>query len=160
MQLLKQIGSILLLMIYSLGMVHGFIPHSHYAELADGVVFEHGVEHGSNHLHHHHDANDTGNHTHVAHNGHLDHGFMDILICILSEAHQTDIADLFISGNSLNEVSLDAAKLQLAAVLVSFMTIHVEEIVPKTAVCPSDVELSYRYSHISAASRRGPPTVS
>lgn len=154
MQLLKQIGSVLLLTIYSLGMAHGAIPHSHYAGKADGV------ENSSHHRHQHHNANDTGNHRHVAHNGHLDNGFMDMLICILSEADHTDIADLFISGNSSNAASLDASKLQLSAVLVSFMTISVEETVPNSSVRFSEIDLSYQYSHISAASRRGPPAVS
>lgn len=137
-------------------MVHGAIPHSHSGEMSDALVIEHGVEHGF----YHHNANETGNHTHVAHNGHLDNGFMDMLICILSEADYTDIADLFISGSSSNEIPLEASKLQLAAVLVSFISIDIEETAPKTAVRPSEVDLSYQSSHISAASRRGPPAVS
>ena len=147
-------------MVYSLGMVHGAIPHSHSAEISDVSVFEHGVEHGSHHQHHHHDANDSGHHTHVSHAGHLDDGFMDMLICILSEADHTDISELFVSGNSLNEVPLDTTKLQLVAVLVSFVAIDTEETAPKTAVRPSDFDLSYQHSHTSAASRRGPPAVS
>ncbi len=135
-------------------MVHGAIPHSHYGELADSF------EHGGHHQHHHHDANYTENHTHVAHDGHFDNGLMDMLICILSEADQTDIADLFIVSNSQNEVSLNQAKLQFAAVLVSFVTLDVEEIAPQVVVSSSDFDLSYRYSHISSASRRGPPVVS
>lgn len=159
MPLFKQIGSLLLLLVYSVGIAHGAIPHTHFADELEVPVYEHGMEHGSHHQHHHHNADDSGDHTHVQHEGHFDNGLMDMLICILSESDHTDIAELFLFAEG-NEASLDEAKLQLAAVLVSFVTTNLEETSSKTVVYTPWVDGSYNCFHVSAASRRGPPFIS
>ncbi len=151
----KQLASFILLMIYSVGIVHGAIPHSHFDGKDDVLVLEHGVPH-----HHHHDTNYIGSHTHVVHGGHLDNGLMDLLICLLSESEYEDIADLFIGGASVNEVSLDLAKLQLAAVLVPFLTFDVGEVETIAAQGWPEADILYCYTQSDSSSRRGPPTVS
>ncbi|MBI1286267.1 MAG: hypothetical protein GC178_01700 [Flavobacteriales bacterium] len=159
MPLFKQIGSLFLLLVYSVGIVHGAIPHMHYANELNIPVYEHGMEHGNHHQHHFHDADYSGDHTHVQHEGHFDNGIMDMLICILSESDHTDVAELFLCSRA-NELSLDEAKLQLAAVLVSFVPTNLEETSSKTIAYTPWVDGPYNCSHISAASRRGPPSVS
>lgn len=159
MQLIKQIGSILLLLVYSLGMAHGAIPHSHYVGMTNSFVLEHGVEHNGHH-HHYHNANYTENHTHVAHGAHFDNGLVDLLICLLSESEYEDIADLFFGGASVNGVSMDLAKIQLAAVFAPFFTFEVAEVEIIAAHGRSEADILYCYSHTDSSSRRGPPTVS
>lgn len=132
----EQIGSFILLMIYSLGIAHGAIPHSHYAESTDSPRCEYDVEQ----------------------NVQCDAGWMGMLINLFSEAEFTDIADLFV-GASVKKLPLDDAKAQLAAVLVSFITVDINEDELTVALSQAEPDLSYHYSHVGSSSRRGPPTV-
>lgn len=138
MQLLKQIASFVLLMVYSVGIAHGAIPHSHYAETDNMATCEYGLEQKNA----------------------CDDGLIHLLINLFSTAESTDIADLFVGGKSLNKSSLDEANLQLAAVLVSFITFSVEETEFVKARTGFEPNLSYLSGHLSASGRRGPPTIS
>lgn len=138
MQLIKQIASFVLLMVYSVGIAHGAIPHSHYAEMTDGAKCEYGIEQTNA----------------------CDDGLIHLLINLFSTAEATDIADFFVGSKSLNKGFLDGANVQLAAVLVSFITFSVEEtefVKTRTGFEPN---LSYLSGHLSASGRRGPPTIS
>ncbi|MCF8461630.1 MAG: hypothetical protein K9G46_12980 [Flavobacteriales bacterium] len=136
MSRIKQLASFVLLMIYSVGIAHGAIPHSHYVESA----------------HDHCQVNQQQDSEHAD-------GLIHMLIDIFNDNEFTDIADFFV-GASVKKLPIDASKVQLAAVLVSFITINVEEDNSTATFGQSEPDLSYRFSHISSASRRGPPAVS
>ncbi|MBP9152987.1 MAG: hypothetical protein KBF73_11935 [Flavobacteriales bacterium] len=136
MSRVKQIASFILLMIYSVGIAHGAIPHSHYVASA----------------HDHCQVNQQQDSEHAD-------GLIHMLIDIFNDNEFTDIADFFV-GASVKKLPIDVTKIQLAAVLVSFITINVEQENSTAVLNQTEPDLSYCFSHISSASRRGPPVVS
>lgn len=135
MNRVKQLASFVLLMIYSVGIAHGAIPHSHYVASA-------------------HDHCQFTQETDCQNNN----GLLHILIDLVNETDFTDIADLFIDA-SVKKLPLEDSKVSLTAVLVSFITINVEEDNSTATLGQTEPDLSYHFSHISSASRRGPPVV-
>lgn len=138
MKLIKQIASAILLMVYSVGIAHGAIPHSHYAQ---------------------HNADSKCHHT-IEQTEQCNDGLIDLLINLFSTTEFTDIADLFVGGASVNKTSLDVASVQLAAVLVSFITFSVEETEFVKTHAGFEPDLSDLSGHLSTSGRRGPPTIS
>jgi hypothetical protein len=81
MQLYKIIISFLLLLTYSFGFAHNFIPHNHVDESETHVN-----SHGEDGHHHHHD-NSSVNHEHVSHAHHDTEDFYDLLFCFSHDTH-------------------------------------------------------------------------
>jgi hypothetical protein len=74
--------SIVLLLAYSLGFAHNFVPHNHDTET---TIHDH---EGKGHAHHHHHSKKQAHqdHEHISHGDHFDEGFYDLLICFLHTA--------------------------------------------------------------------------
>ena len=138
MKRLRQIASFILIMIYSVGIVHGAIPHSHYAETIQHAELS--------------DVSECSKQT--------DRGLISLLISLLSESEVTDIADLFVAGASYNTSLFSETNLAFVAVTISFLTVDLNVTELETFTYNSQVQLLCYGSHISSCSRRGPPTVS
>tara|TARA_B110000967_G_C18768568_1_gene501800 strand:+ start:422 stop:880 length:459 start_codon:yes stop_codon:yes gene_type:complete len=91
-QIKKIIISLSLLLVYSLGFAHNFIPHCH-------DVNEAFVEHSDlGHHHHQHAAEHVHaeeNHQHVSHGSHMDENLYDFLVCILFEMEHQEHGSVF-----------------------------------------------------------------
>lgn len=137
MMWIRRIVSVLLWVAYTVGMVHGAIPHSHYFEsdnadqMADCLAQEQPNEADLIHL----------------------------LVHIFSESETTDIADYFVNEISDKDVSTLSAKCALASVLVSFISIDYEEVDSSNVTFAEAVDHTL-LAHDQALSRRGPPVVS
>ena len=84
----QSIISLLLVLSYAIGLAHHLVPH------CDGICTSPGLVHesGDSHHHHHHDLNEENplDHKHILHNGHLDGGVYDFIICVLSDTLHLD----------------------------------------------------------------------
>jgi hypothetical protein len=80
--------SALLLLTYSLGFAHNFVPHHHDTETQ---VHEHAHQNEA-HEHHHHksSAHKHQAHEHISHGDHYDEGFYDLLIRFLHDVEHHD----------------------------------------------------------------------
>ena len=124
----KLIISIVLLLTYSLGFAHNFIPHHHDAGT---VNVEHSHE-NDDHPHHHHNAKEQAHqeHQHISHGDHVDEGFYDFLICFLHDAnhHQEECDNpYFIPVKSNNPTSNKSHQLKIAVTLFA-LTVHSDQI--------------------------------
>ena len=120
MQTSKLIISSFLLFVYSFGFAHYLIPHCEKESSAIHVYYEQEVI-----GHQHHDINSYNEHSdeheHLQHEGHVDDGILDFLICFLSEVeHQENASSLEVYLSVKTDTKaprLFESKLQLLAVL-------------------------------------------
>lgn len=88
MQIGKILISFFLLLTYSLGFAHEIIPHCHIeSEIAFGN--DNGEDSHHHHEHHSHETDDHLDHEHINHQDHLDDGFYDFVVCLLSESEHS-----------------------------------------------------------------------
>jgi hypothetical protein len=137
MLLLRRFVSILLWVAYTVGMVHGAIPHSHF-------IGSHDTQPSNECL-----VQDERD----------DAGLMRLLIHIFTESETTDIADYFFNETSDKNVSSLSAKLGLAAVLVSFVSVYDEDVDSSNYTIAEEAGHTL-LAHDQTLSRRGPPIVS
>lgn len=80
--------SLLLLLIYSVGLSFVLMPHNHSVE-------QHNLTHSSDSIHHQHHQHEPGDadHQHVKHDNHFDHNFFDYVLCLLSDIEHAAGAD-------------------------------------------------------------------
>jgi hypothetical protein len=71
--------SIFFLFIFLVGLAHQMVPHCH-----EFLAGEHQAAH-HHHDYHRHSPENTPDHSHIAHDDHLDAGVFDLIICILSD---------------------------------------------------------------------------
>lgn len=150
--------STLLLIIYCTGFVHGLTPKcNHYlaGEPGSNTVEVH------HHEHHEHDGGDVLDHDHIEHNGHLDAGAFDLLICVLEDvAHSNREHDnCHCVPIMTNRTASDwTAKMRMLAVVVPFVILP-ETSTETTYHCsPSSIFLSSPL--LSKLPQRGPPSIS
>lgn len=137
MLLFNRIVSLLLWVSYTVGMVHGAIPHSHY-------YGTHSLEQSTECL---------------AQSEADDAGLIRLLVHIFSESETTDIADYFVNETPDKDVSTLSAKYALAAVLVSFVSVYDEDVDSSNYTFSEEAGHTL-LAHDQALSRRGPPVVS
>jgi len=152
----KAIISILLLLTYSLGFGHNFIPHNHDTEKE-----EHVDSHEKNGHHHHNNITHLNvTHKHISHGDHFDHGFYDLLVCFMHEAHQEESCkeNLYFPSKSSRFI---VNKLQTVKLIYLLISINLEStnsglfsgvIVNST--------LDYLTPNIESSPLRGPPSIS
>ncbi|PCI99590.1 MAG: hypothetical protein COB15_03775 [Flavobacteriales bacterium] len=149
--------SIILLLTYSLGFAHNFIPHHHDVETE---VHEHSHE-NDGHNHHHHGSEEKSHegHQHISHGDHYDEGLYDLIICFLHDAnHHNNECDnhYFIPAKSNNSLSSKSQQLKLVATLLA-LTIEVEQ--PELTTYFNVNSTTYYQSHsIENSPLRGPPS--
>ncbi len=158
MNAIKTSISFVLLMVYTIGLVQGITPRcNHYS------VVEHVSNSGDEHHHKHHDhgQNEPADHAHVEHNGHLDDGAFDLLICVLEDiAHsESNNDDCHCVPTITNRTASDwTAKLRLLVVIVPFAILPEISIKTTYIFSPSRVMLSSPL--LSDLPQRGPPSIS
>lgn len=158
MQLLKPFISTLLLFIYCTGFAHGLTPRCNHYSVVEHVA---NTEETHHHEHHEHDDTTPEDHDHVEHNGHLDAGAFDLMICVLEDvAHSYPAEDgCHCVPTITNRMGSDwTVKLRMLAVIVPFTILP--ELSTKTTyhVSPSRVMLSSPL--LSDLPQRGPPSIS
>lgn len=148
--------SIILLLTYSLGFAHNFVPHNHDTEI---TVHEHSHEE-SGHSHHHHAAKEQAHqeHKHISHGAHFDEGFYDLLICFLHDAdHHEDECDnhYYIPAKANNTSTNNLLPQQLVATIIALSV----EIEPTELTYNIEVNsrINYRSPSIENSPLRGPP---
>ena len=113
----------LLLLTYSLGFAHNFIPHHH-----DVDTEVHEITHEKNgHHHHHHNTSKHLNsvNEHISHEDHYDEDLLDLLLCFLHKAehHENDCKDQhFLPAKSNTLITNKLYANELIAVLFSLNT--------------------------------------
>ena len=137
MLMVRRVVSFLLWVAYTVGMVHGAIPHSHF-------FGSHGTEQSTECLL---EAEQD------------DAGLMRLLIHIFSESETTDIADYFVNETSEKDILSQSAKVAMTAVLVSFVSIYDQDVDSSNYTIVEEVGHTLS-AHDQALSRRGPPVVS
>jgi hypothetical protein len=159
MNALKSTISVLLLIVYAMGLAHGLTPRcNHYTEATGSNT----IQIGHHHEHHEHGDEETVDHGHIEHNGHLDEGAIDLLICVLEDVTHSDNGEegchcvpTISSRTSADWVS----KLKMMAVAVSFVSyVRLEPSEPFFDVERSTDEI--RSAHLTGLGLRGPPSIS
>lgn len=152
----KIIISIILLLTYSLGFAHNFIPHQH-----DSQTETHSHAHEDDHEHHPHNSVVDSDHEHISHGDHFDEGLYDLLVCFLHDAdfHNDDCNNhYFISTKSNNSLTNKSQQLALVATLLA-LTIEFDQPRSTTNIVV-DQATSYRSPSIADSPLRGPPVLS
>lgn len=158
MNAIKTSISFALLMVYTIGLVQGITPRCNHYSVVEHVANNDGEHH---HEHHEHDGVAAEDHDHVEHNGHLDAGAFDLLICVLEDVSHSDLPSdgCHCVPTMTNRMGSDwTAKLRMLAVVVPFV------ILPETST-----ETTYHCSPtsfipssplFSELPQRGPPSIS
>jgi hypothetical protein len=149
---IRVITAVFLLLSYSVGMAHDFIPHCHEANEE-----HHHNTHNHNHDLHgdeHHDDN----HQHFPHQNHLDEGLLGLISCLLGEAdHPIDAS----SQRCLpGQQTTFSAKKPVLTLLFSWLAVQLPVDNPEQ---PAQFILDSTQSppfceFIGTVSHRGPPT--
>ena len=119
------------------------------------------TEETHHHEHHENDGATAEDHDHVEHNGHLDTGTFDLLVCVLEDlAHsKKDNDGCHCVPTITNRTASDwAAKLRMLAVIVPF-TILPEVSTETTFYCSSSSVIPSS-PLLSGLPQRGPPSIS
>jgi len=147
--------SIILLLTYSLGFAHNFIPHNHDIGTE---VHEHSHE-NEEHKHHHHASEEKSHNDDISHGDHFDEGFYDLILCFLHDAnHHEDECDnhYYIPAKSNNSLSKKSNQLKLAATLLaSTINIKQPELISNLDF---NSNLFYHSHKIEGSPLRGPPS--
>jgi hypothetical protein len=158
MQLFGSFISTLLLFIYCTGFVHGLTPRCNHYSVVEHVANTDGEHH---HEHHEHDGVATEDHDHVEHNGHLDAGAFDLLICLLEDVSHSDLPSdgCHCVPTMTNRTASDwTAKLRMLAVVVPFV-IFPETSTETTFYCATSSVIPSS-PLLSGLPQRGPPSIS
>jgi len=158
----KAVISIFILLSYSVGIAHNFIPHcedNHPQEI------ELGHENNPHFAHNHFDKNDNSSiehegHDHLSHKDHFDESITDLLECVLLEIeHPLDncVSQAHIGQRALlaeSDLSVDLVVTILLNVLID--TVNFEKDTFKT---DSYIEPVYCRNFSITSPLRGPPTI-
>ena len=155
MKIKKLIISLLLLLTYSLGFAHNFIPHQHEDGVEDEITKE------KKGHHHHHHAIKKSNHEHISHGNHYDEGLYDLLVCFL---HESDNQEYKCNNHHFvlakpNRVVINKLQVnKLVTILYSITTeLEQDEKFPDYNI---DSDISYLSPTIENSPHRGPPLFS
>ena len=161
MQIKRAIISLLLLLTYSLGFAHYLIPHCEASNIEHQVAASQENPH-HHHEHHQHTSDDKDiDHEDIVHNGHLDAGLYDYIVCFLSDAeHPAEDCNLqhYLPANTNDKIDSQLSKAQFVAVLFTvFCIVKQDEALPKSR---SEFAAVYLSPPIGDSPYRGPPSLS
>jgi len=149
--------SLLLLLTYSLGFAHNFIPHQHNAETET-----HNHAHDDKNEHHHHNGiNKLGvDHEHISHGNHFDDGFYDLLVCFLHDAefHSDDSNNDYFIPTKTNNTSSEISLQLFAIVNTLFATTLETKEASSLDFLDIDLTSNYRSPSLVDFHLRGPPS--
>jgi hypothetical protein len=155
----KIIISFLLLLTYSLGFAHNFIPHQHNSETET-----HSHAHDDKHEHHHHNKTTKLelDHEHISHGNHFDEGLYDLLVCFLHDTdfHTDDCNNHYFIPTKTNNTASDRSLQLFAIVNTLFATTFESEESPSIDFIELDATSKYRSPSIENSPLRGPPVLS
>jgi hypothetical protein len=154
MQLYKIIISLLLLLTYSFGFAHNFIPHNHVDDSENHVNF-----HGEN-GHHHHNNDSNVNHEHISHGHHDTEDFYDLLFCYSHDTHnhENDCEEQHYMPAKTSRISLK--KSQTNKVVAVLFSLILKKEINENYVITSDFNSIYLSLQTESTSLRGPPFIS
>ncbi|MBL4593305.1 MAG: hypothetical protein JKX68_05740 [Flavobacteriales bacterium] len=150
--------SIILLLTYSFGFAHNFIPHSH-----DSETEKHEITHEKD-GHNHHQHNNTtkhlnSDHEHISHGDHYDESLYELLVCFMHEAHQgDDCKDQHFTIAKPNRIL--ANKLQINKLVATLFSIALEYENELVTYYQVSSNIAYLSQSIEVPSLRGPPAIS
>lgn len=156
MVLKKAIISVFLLLTYSMGLAHEVIPHCHHNTVGPESNGHHVVDH----------QHDLGHvcekeSAHFDHRAHCDEGFMNFVVCLMSETDHPDTCNersLFLPSLTHDLSSNQGVKLLItAAILLTSYDFFSLSACKQTFADPS---FSCFPRASSPASLRGPPSIS
>lgn len=149
MKMRNSLISFLLIFAYSIGFAHELIPHYH---VEDGFSLRKNAEM------HHHVAQEDRDLDDISHNDHLDDGFLDYLVCIVSHAdHSADHSVKFIHQGT--DLSIDKFT---SADYLSLIVQNEKPLVPyqKSSKVISKPRTAHWPARCEIQCRRGPPQFS
>jgi hypothetical protein len=149
--------SVLLLVVYALGYSHSVLAFSH--QHSKEGVFTVGSAH--HHPHYEHAIGEIVDHEHVEHQGHLDDGLLDFLMCILaeSESSTSDVSECsFLTSKSIIEFTDVFANAHLANIQLNYLhSFYIQQYSIRIVVDASGASL---LSPFTSDPNRGPPSTS
>lgn len=159
MEFKRVVISCLLLFTYTFGFAHNLIPHCEASDIKHQTTHEGNSHH--HHEHHQHTTEDNVDHEHIAHNGHLDGGLYDFIVCFLSDTeHPTNDCNLkhYLLSKTNEKVDTKLAKIKLASILFAISRIvKQDESFSNFSSKPAAIYLS---PPIEQFPYRGPPSFS
>lgn len=151
--------SLILLISYSLGFAHNFIPHHHEAKSKEHIEVHqkegHHRHHNQTKIHLHTD------HTHISHGSHYDEDIYDLLICFLhhTDHQKSNCNDQHYLPSKTNRVSTN--NLKTTKLLAVFINIYIDneqvELTSDNSILSAPICLS---PPIEDSPLRGPPSFS
>lgn len=154
MKYLKQVISIFLLFVYSIGFTHSVIPHTHLNEF----IFDGNNFHSENHKHASIENIDFDD---VNHKDHLDDNLLDYVLCLFSEmkhdkTYQVD--EYLITFDKESSSVNDLVLIKLNTLLFTFST--VPQPLQKGVFSQKKSITNYLIPLLDSFSFRGPPSFS
>ena len=160
MEFKRIVISCLLLVTYTLGFAHSLIPHCEAGDTEHQIAAHEGSNSHHHHEHHQHAPEDNVDHEHIIHNGHLDGGLYDFIVCLLSDAqHPRNDCNLqhYLPAITNDKIDTKISKTRLVATLFALCCIIIQnEELPSF----SSELANYLSPHIEHTPYRGPPSFS
>ncbi len=160
MKMKSALISILLILTYSVGFAHDFIPHC--TELHTEIAGNLDVHHDGSHNHSDHEVVDT-DHSHIEHGDHYDDSYLDFFSCVLEvNNHHQDNCDNCEVEYSSSVFKNDVKKNSFDGLdeLKSFQVYFSELLTETKSVIKTDTPFNfYTNGFIPLCPHRGPPSV-
>ena len=152
-QFKKTIISLVLILSYTVGFAHNFIPHCSDVHTGENHSK---VEH--NHEHHNHDGHDSliKDHSHVEHGDHFDEGLIDYLVCLLEgvQHHDHSCDAQCTPQNNVLKDSIEKS-VETSKVLTAELSIH--HLIKQSSAISTNMELNLTQVDLNSSSGRAPP---
>ena len=152
-QFKKTIISLVLILSYTVGFAHNFIPHCSDVHTGENHSK---VEH--NHEHHSHDGHDSleKDHSHVEHGDHFDEGLIDYLVCLFDgvKHHDHSCDAQCAPQNNALKCSLEKSTPINQAITVEFSAPYFEK---QSSAISTNMELNLTQVDLNSSSGRAPP---
>lgn len=153
MQFKKAIISLILILSYTVGFAHNFIPHCSDVHTDESHSK---VEH--NHAHYTHEGHDAleEDHSHVEHGDHFDQGLIDYLVCLFEgvQHHDHSCDAQCAPQNNALKYSLEKSTPTNQIFTAEFSAPHLEK---QSSAISTNTELDLTQVDLNSSSGRAPP---
>jgi hypothetical protein len=156
MQGLKTSISILLILVFTIGFTHDFIPHHHEGIANINFSKQDSKEHHL--MHHQHVAAAQQDADDILHENHLDDNLYDYVICLLNDLSIDDIWHIHFHNKKLDNDTQLEVQLKVTYPLIIAAANSFLNIAPKVStLIPNYPSRNYTNYKLQTYSRRGPP---
>ena len=142
-----------------MGYAHVLIPHHQEIAVVENTL----ASTEGKHPHHQHNQklDTSGNHNLISHENHFDEGFLDLLVCLISEVEHPGNdcnLDFYNFANPKFVGHKELTKTRFVAVFIALFVLSEQNL--KIAKYTFDNDLIYQSPSLHIAPNRGPPSLS